>query len=61
MPSVNNGGSQSLFNQYFSQVNEVQIQVATQGGPDIGAQFGYGANTTIDIDNIKMVELILCP
>lgn len=55
---VNNGGSQALFNQYLSHVNQMQIQVATQGSPDIGAQFGYGANTTIDIDNIKVVELV---
>jgi hypothetical protein len=55
---VNNGGSQALFNQYISQVDEMAVQVATQGSPDIGAQFGYGTNTTIDIDNIKVVELI---
>jgi hypothetical protein len=55
---VNNGGSQVLFNQYLSSVNALQAQVATQGGPDIGAQFGYGADTTIDIDNIKVVELV---
>jgi hypothetical protein len=55
---VNNGGSQALFNQYLSQVNQMQIQVATQGSPDIGAQFGYGADTTIDIDDIKVVELV---
>ena len=55
---VNNGGSQALFNQYFSQVNEVHVQAATQGSPDIGSQFGYGTNTTIDIDNIKVVQLI---
>ena len=55
---VNNGGSQALFNQYFSKVNNIAVQVATQGSPDIGAQFGYGTDTTIDIDNIKVVELV---
>jgi len=55
---VNNGGSQALFNQYISDVNEILVQVATQGAPNIGAQFGYGADTTIDIDNIKVVELV---
>jgi hypothetical protein len=55
---INNGGSQNLFNQYFSRVDEIQVQVATQGSPDIGAQFGYGSATTIDIDNIKVVELV---
>ncbi|HUC85329.1 MAG TPA: hypothetical protein VL970_09075, partial [Candidatus Acidoferrales bacterium] len=55
---VNNGGSQALFDQYVSQVNALQVQVATQGSPDIGPQFGFGSDTTIDIDNIKVVELI---
>jgi hypothetical protein len=55
---VNNGGSQALFDRYFPEVDAMQVQVATQGSPDIGAQFGYGTNTTIDIDNIKVVELI---
>ena len=55
---VNNGGSQALFDQYLSQVDEMHVQVATEGSPNIGAQFGYGTNTTIDIDNIKVVELV---
>jgi hypothetical protein len=55
---VNNGGSQALFSEYVSDVNEIQVQVATQGSPDIGAQFGYGTNTTIDIDDIKVVQLL---
>jgi hypothetical protein len=32
--------------------------VATQGSPDIGGQFGYGSDTTIEIDNIKVVQLV---
>lgn len=55
---VNNGGSQALFNQYISEVNQVQVQVSTEGSPNIGAQFGYNTNATIDIDNIKVVQLI---
>ncbi|HEY3916112.1 MAG TPA: hypothetical protein VGN61_16625 [Verrucomicrobiae bacterium] len=55
---VNNGGSQALFNQYVSRVSQLQVQVATQGSPDIGAQFGYGTDTTIDIDSIKVVQLL---
>jgi hypothetical protein len=55
---VNNGGSQALFDEYNPEVNEMQVQVSTQGSPDIGAQFGYGTNTTIDIDNIKVVQLV---
>jgi hypothetical protein len=55
---VNNGGSQALFDKYISQVNALQVQVATQGSPDIGGQFGYGSDTTIEIDNIKVVQLV---
>lgn len=55
---VNNGGSQALFDQYISQVNELRVQVSTEGAPDIGAQFGYGTNATVDIDNIKVVQLV---
>jgi hypothetical protein len=55
---VNNGGSQALFNQYASAINQMQVQVSTEGSPDIGAQFGYGTNATIDIDNIKVVQLV---
>jgi hypothetical protein len=55
---VNNGGSQALFNQYVSAVNQIQVQISTQGSPDIGAQFGYATNATIDIDNIKVVQLV---
>jgi hypothetical protein len=55
---VNNGGSQALFNEYISAVNQVQVQVSTEGSPDIGAQFGYATNATIDIDNIRVVQLV---
>jgi hypothetical protein len=55
---VNNGGSQALFNQYISAVNQMQVQVSTEGSPDIGAQFGYGTNARIDIDNIKVAQLV---
>ncbi|HUE36799.1 MAG TPA: hypothetical protein VMO20_05365, partial [Candidatus Acidoferrum sp.] len=54
---VNNGGSQALFDKYISKVNQMQVQVATEGSPDIGAQFGYHTNATIDIDNIKVAQL----
>ncbi len=55
---VNNGGSQALFNQYFSQVNQLQVQVAPQGNPNIATLFGYDNNNTADVDNIKVVELV---
>ena len=55
---VNNGGSQALFNQYVSKVNQMQVQVDPQGSPDLGAVFGYDNNNTVDIDNIKVVELV---
>jgi hypothetical protein len=55
---VNNGGSQALFNQYVSQVNELAVQVVPQGSPNIATLFGYDANNTVDIDNIKVVQLV---
>jgi hypothetical protein len=54
---VNNGGSQALFNQYVSQVNQLSVQVVPQGSPNVATLFGYDANNTVDIDNIKVVEL----
>jgi len=55
---VNNGGSQALFDQYISAVNQMQVQVSSQGSPNIGAQFGYVTNATIDIDNIRVAQLV---
>jgi len=52
-----NGGSQALFNQYISKVNLVQVQAQFNGGPDIGTVFGYDADNTMTVDNIKVVEL----
>ena len=53
-----NGGSQALFNQYISQVNLVQVQAQYNGGPDIGTVFGYDADNTMTVDDIKVVELV---
>jgi hypothetical protein len=55
---VNNGGSQALFNAYVSQVGEMQVQVAVQGSPNVATIFGYDNNNTVDIDNIKVVQLV---
>ena len=55
---VNNGGSQALFNLYVSRVDQMQVQVTAQGDPNVATIFGYDSNNTIDIDNIKVVELI---
>ena len=55
---VNNGGSQALFNQYVSQVDQLQVQVVPQGSPNAATLFGYDGNNTVDIDNIKVVELV---
>ncbi len=55
---VNNGGSQALFNQYVSRVDQMQVQVTAQGNPNVATIFGYDSNNTIDIDNIKVVELV---
>ena len=54
---VNNGGSQALFNQYVSQVDQLQVQVVPQGSPNVATLFGYDSNNTVDIDNIKWWSL----
>jgi hypothetical protein len=53
-----NGGSQALFNQYVSNVNQLQLQVVPQGNPNAATLFGYDANNTVDIDNIKVVQVV---
>jgi hypothetical protein len=50
-------GAQSLFNQYVSQVNKMEVQISVLGSPNVATLFGYDANNTVDIDNIKVVEL----
>ena len=55
---VNNGGSQALFNEYVSQIDQMQVQVTAQGNPNVATIFGYDSNNTIDIDNVKVVELV---
>ncbi len=55
---VNNGGSQALFNQYVSQVNELAVQVVPQGNPNVATLFGYDNDNTVDVDNIKVVQLV---
>ena len=36
----------------------MQVQVTAQGNPNVATIFGYDSNNTIDIDNIKVVELV---
>jgi hypothetical protein len=55
---IYNGGSQALFNMYVSQVNQLQVQVVPQGSPNVATLFGYDSNNTIDIDNVKVVQLV---
>jgi hypothetical protein len=55
---IYNGGSQQMFDQYISHVNLVQVQAQVNGSPDLGANvFGYDADNTMTMDNIKVVEL----
>jgi hypothetical protein len=54
-----NGGSQALFNQYISQVSAVGVLAQAAG--DTGATpavWGYDANNTVTVDNLKVVELV---
>jgi hypothetical protein len=47
-----------LFNQYVSQVDQVQVQVTVQGSPNVATLFGYDSDNTVEIDNIKVVQLV---
>jgi hypothetical protein len=51
-------GAQAMFNEDVSQVNKIELQLSAQGSPDIGAPFGYATDAMMDIDNIKVVELV---
>jgi hypothetical protein len=51
-------GAQSLFNQDVSQVNKMEVQISVPGSPNIATLFGYDTNNTVDIDNIKVDELV---
>jgi hypothetical protein len=59
MPSVPyNGGSQAQFNQYFSQIYAVNIQVQaigdTSSSPTV---WGYDSDNSVTVDNLKLVQL----
>jgi hypothetical protein len=51
-------GAQQLFNQYVTSVNQMELQISILGSPDIGALFDYATNATVDMDNIKVVQLV---
>lgn len=56
---IYNGGSQAMFTQYISKISSIKVQYQFNGGPDIGNDyFGYDADNTAIIDNIKIVELV---
>jgi hypothetical protein len=51
-------GAQQLFNQNVTNVNKMELQITVPGSPNVGTVFGYDANNTVDIDNIKVVQLV---
>jgi hypothetical protein len=51
-------GAQGLFDQYVTNVNKMELQISISGSPNVGTIFGYDNNKTVDIDNIKVVELV---
>jgi hypothetical protein len=51
-------GAQQLFNQNVTNVNHMELQISVLGNPDVGSLFNYATNATVDIDNIKVVELV---
>lgn len=54
-------GAQALFNQYVSKVNQMELQLSVNGSPNVASLFGYDNNNTVDVDNIKVVELVPQP
>jgi hypothetical protein len=55
---IYSGGSQAMFNQYYTNVNAIQVQAQFNGSPDLGSIFGYDGNNAMFFDNIKVVELV---
>ena len=54
-----NTAFQQLFNQnYNTNVNKSELQITVPGSPNVGTVFGYDANNTVDIDSIKVVQLV---
>jgi len=51
-------GAQQLFNQNVTNVNKMEVQLTVPGSPNVATEFGYDANNTVDIDNVKVVQLV---
>jgi hypothetical protein len=51
-------GAQQLFDQNLANVNKMELQLTVEGSPNVGTLFGYDNGNTVDIDNIKVVELV---
>jgi hypothetical protein len=51
-------GAQQLFNQNVTNINKMELQLTVDGSPNLGTLFGYDKNNTVDIDNIKVVQLV---
>lgn len=51
-------GAQALFNQYYTNIVKMEVQITVPGNPNIATEFDYDNNNTVDIDNIKAVQLI---
>jgi hypothetical protein len=51
-------GAQQLFNQNLANVNKMELQITVPGSPNVATLFGYDNANTVDIDNIKVVQLV---
>jgi len=51
-------GAQQLFNQNVTNVNKMELQITVPGSPNVATMFGYDTNITVDIDNIRVVQLV---
>jgi hypothetical protein len=51
-------GAQALFNQYYTNIVKMEVQITVPGNPNIATAFGYDANNTVDMDNVKVVQRV---
>jgi hypothetical protein len=51
-------GAQALFNLYHTNIVKMEVQITVAGNPNVATEFGYDANNTVDIDNVRVVQLV---
>jgi len=51
-------GAQRLFDENVTNVNKMELQITVPGSPNVGSLFGYDKDNTVEIDNLKVVQLV---